>query len=388
MNDLTISDISQVLNDVVSQATGKTIIAPLDGSQFATVAKLGLEVGYDPLANSISQVLSRTIFSERRYVSKFAPLRVSEQRWGNMTRKLNAIDSEFTTDERLPLNNGESVDMYKINKPKILQTNFYGAVKYARFVTVFKDQWDTALSSAEEYGRLISFILGNISDQIEQAHESMARQTVCNFVAGKIETGGESVIHLLTEYNARSGEVFTQEDIYKPENFSTFMKWVSGRIKGIMALMTERSQMLHTNVTGKEISRHTPYQNQRLYLYSPEVYQMQSSVLSDVFNDEYVKLAKHEPVNFWQSIKTPNEIDMKPIFLKPDGTLGQATDAKKYKNIFGVIHDEEAMGLTTVNKWSMATPMNASGGYHNLFFHFTDRYWNDFTENGIVLLID
>ena len=27
-------------------------------------------------------------------------------------------------------------------------------------------------------------------------------------------------------------------------------------------------------------------------------------------------------------------------------------------------------------------------GYSNIFWHFTDRYWNDFTENGIVLLLD
>ena len=56
-------------------------------------------------------------------------------------------------------------------------------------------------------------------------------------------------------------------------------------------------------------------------------------------------------------------------------------------HVFGVIFDEEAAGFTEVNEWSASTPFNARGGYSNIFYHFTHRYWNDFTENHIVLLL-
>jgi hypothetical protein len=56
--------------------------------------------------------------------------------------------------------------------------------------------------------------------------------------------------------------------------------------------------------------------------------------------------------------------------------------------IFGVMFDEAALGYTLVNQWSAPTPFNARGGYSNIFWHETARYWNDFTENGVIFLLD
>ena len=45
-------------------------------------------------------------------------------------------------------------------------------------------------------------------------------------------------------------------------------------------------------------------------------------------------------------------------------------------------------GYTVVNEWMNATPLNSAGGYINFWYHFTDRYWNDLTENGVVMILD
>ena len=82
-NDLTINQISTVLGEIVGQATGSKPMAVTDTSSFVTVAQLGLKAGYDVLATSISQVLSRTIFSTRPYNRKFGGLEVSNQRYGS-----------------------------------------------------------------------------------------------------------------------------------------------------------------------------------------------------------------------------------------------------------------------------------------------------------------
>lgn len=102
-NDLTITQISTLLNSVVAQATGKSTISTVNGADFATVAQMGLKTGYDPLLGAIGQVLSKTIFSIRPYSRKFAGLNVSNQRFGNITRKLNISDSDskMMTDFRL-----------------------------------------------------------------------------------------------------------------------------------------------------------------------------------------------------------------------------------------------------------------------------------------------
>ena len=391
-NDLTITQISTLLNSVVAQATGKASMSTVNGADFATVAQVGLKAGYDLLLGAIGQVLGKTIFSIRPYSRKFAGLNVSNQRFGNITRKLNISDSDFQNDDRLPLTDSASVDMYAVKKPSILQTNYYGANTYEKYITIYKDQLDTAFNNPDEFAQFMTMVTQNSLDMIEQAHETLARMILCNFIAGKI-SANSGVVHLCTEYCTYSGITIPDGSTATkvcntPEVYPAFIPWAYGRIAALSAMLTERTVNFNINVTGKPITRHTPYQMQKVYLFAPEEYSITSRVIADTFHDTYLKLADHEMVNFWQSVKAPDTINIKPIYLKADGTLTSPTSAVNQANVFGVIFDEDAVGYTVCNQWQQATPFNARGGYSNLFWHFTDRYWNDFTENGIVLLMD
>lgn len=123
-NDLTINQISTVLGEIVGQATGSKAMAVTDTSSFVTVAQLGLKAGYDALATSISQVLSRTIFSTRPYNRKFGGLEVSNQRYGNHVRKLSPIDKAPEDDQRYSLEEDGAIDHYKVSTPLVQQTTF------------------------------------------------------------------------------------------------------------------------------------------------------------------------------------------------------------------------------------------------------------------------
>ena len=63
-------------------------------------------------------------------------------------------------------------------------------------------------------------------------------------------------------------------------------------------------------------------------------------------------------------------------------------DETTVDKLIGVIFDRDAVGYTTIHNWSATTPFNAKGGYWNAFHHFTERWYNDFTEKGLVLLLD
>lgn len=395
VNSLSFNQLATVLNSIVSQATGKATITPTNTGEFTSVANVALSTGYDPLMTAISQVLSRTIFSIRPYTRKFGGLEVSEQQFGNVTRKLNIADKDFENDDRFALTDGESVDMFKVNKPCVLQTNFYGANIYQKSLTIYRDQLDNAFQNADEFGRFITMIMTNASDLLEQARENMARATLANFIGGKLEGDTDNVIHLLTEYNALTGLTLTATSVYQPENFKAFVQWAYSRIAAISSLMTERSQKFHVNVTNwggasvdKSISRHTPYEYQKVYLYAPARFQMEMMALADTYHDGFLRLAYNETVNFWQSIDTPDSINVTPTYMTNTGGLTTAEDAVNQDNVFGVIFDRDAAGYTLVNQWSSPSPFNARGGYTNIFWHETARYWNDFTENGVVLLLD
>lgn len=377
-----------ILNSIIAQATGTTNISLTNTANFISVANVAQNMAADTLLNAISQVLSRTIFSIRPYSAKFKGLMKDSQMFGNHVRKLNIGDHDWENDVRYDLVDGESIDDQIVSKPKILQTNFYGQNIYARHYTIFRDQLNIALSSEEEFQRFITMVVQNCNDLIEQCHESTARMTLANFIGGKVKGDATNVIHLVTKYNEVAGTEFTTDTVRQPSNFVPFIKWAFGYISYISGLLTERSQKFHINVTGKEISRHTPQNRQKLYLFSEYLKDMDASVLSSVYNDNYLKWADHEQVNFWQSISSPDGINIRASYLKPDGTILTDNVGTATANILGVLFDEEAIGITTCGQWSSASRFNARGGYTNFWYHFNDRYYNDFTENGVVFLLD
>lgn len=392
-NELTFQQSATLLNAVASQATGTANATAIDTSSFVTQAQMVLSAGYDNIIGAISQVLGRTIFSIRPYNRKFKGLQVSEQKWGYITRKLTSVDKTFEDDSRMSLTDGYAIDQYVVNKPDVLQVNFYGQNLLQRSVTIFKDQLDNAFQGPGEFGSFMAMVMQNIRDQFEQAYEIQARMLLENLITGRtVSQPTGSLVHLVTEYNtyigSAQGSELTLTDLRDPAKFPAFMKFVYARIATITAMMTERTKMYHVNITNKAVTRHTPYDRQRVYLLAGERYGMEAQVLADTYHDNYIKFADVETVNFWQAATEPDKIIAKPSYLHTDGTIKVADSNITKTGVFGVIFDEDTIGYTVMNMWNAVTPFNAKGGYSNMFWHQTLRWWQDDTENAVILLLD
>lgn len=387
VNNMNFEQAATLLNAVHSQVTGKTQLAPADVSEFISVAQKTLKMGYDPVLNAISQVVGRTIFSMRPYSAKFGGIQADAQKWGSITRKLVLADKPLEDNQAFNLVDGQSIDMYAVNKPQALQVNFYGALEYSKSFTIFRSQLDNAFKGPDEFGRFMTMVTQNALDMIEQTKESCARLTIDNFIAGKI-AANNGVIHLLTEYNQDVGGSYTATTIKAAANWKDFVKWVYARIATLTGLMTERSEEYQIKVTGYDINRHTPFENQKVYLFADILNAIDARVLADTYNYKFIEYADVEAVGFWQSIETRDEIQIKPTYLQADGTLTTSQNAITQGDIMGVIFDDEALGYTTFNEFSGVTPMNVRGEYWNQYFNYVIRYWNDFTEKGLVLLLD
>ena len=401
VNDMTVFQAGTILQSLVKQATGQAVIAASTPGEFVSVAQTALKTGYDPILNAMSQMWGRTIFSIRPYSRKFSGLEMSMERWGNAVRKLSIADTPIEDDARFTwpvgydstkapnaLGEGESVDMYALNKPDILQVNFYGQSVYENSYTIFKDNMDVAFTSAEEFMRFNSLVTGNRSDKLEQYRENIARGILANYIGSLLaEKQTTRIVHLLSEYNTETGLKLTAQNVYQPENFASFMQWAYARIATISRMMTERSEMYQTVINEKHVRRHPPANKQKVYLYAKAMDQFDAMVKSNTFHDNYLKFTDYEGVNFWQSIETPDSISVTPVYTSTTGvaTTGEAVEQA---GIFGVIFDEEALGYAQVNNWAAVTPFNAKGGYWNTYDHVNFRTIMDMSEKGVLLLLD
>lgn len=390
MANTSFNQISAILNSISEQATGKSQITPTNTSEFMSVATTTLSVGYDAIMQAISKVLQRTIFSTRAYSGKFPSMRADSQRWGAITRKLNMIDGTFDDDPSYELEDGVSVDMYKVNLPKPLQVNFYGSNVFKKYYTILLDQIDEAFQGPDQFASFMGMVTQNNADIITQAKEAVRRATIANLIGACYQFGNtEQNVHLLTEYNSATGLSLTATTVFQPTNYRPFMQWVYARINTLSEMMSERSLLYHLNIDGKPITRHTPKSYQNVYLFTPIKYQAIAMADANTFNDQLVGFANNESVNYWQSIDTPDTINVKPAYLDTDdGSVKAYTTGVEVDKVFGVIFDRDCMGTTTISERTLATPVNADGKYYNLFHHFTERYWTDFTENHAVLYLD
>lgn len=403
MNDMTISQAATILGSAVEQATGQKVITNIDTpEQFVAVAQTALKTGYDPIINALSQIWSRSIYAVRDYTSPLTSLEMDLPRYGNALRKISPIAAKMQDDQRFiwpvaydnthtgnALGNGQSVDMYKISKQEVLQTNFYGTAVYQQRYTTFKDQFDVAMSSADEFMRFNAMNMTERNNDKESYREAVARGMQANFIGAILDEAQTSrVIHLLTEYNTETGLSLTAQSVYQPDNFAPFMRWVYARLNVIARFMGERSQLYQTVINAKPVLRHTRGENLRVALYSKAYEQMRTMALSTTFNDDYLKLAKFEGINFWQSIETPDSIAITPVYTSTTGAVKKAAKEVEQAGIFGVMHDRDAMGYCYTNTWSATTPLNIDGGYWNTAEHATIKTIQDNTEKAVVLLLD
>ena len=399
-NELSFKQVATILNEVQKQATGQSALAATNTAEFVTAATTTLKEGADPVLNALSQVLTRTIFSVRPYRRKFGIVEVSESAYGNHIRKLQIADKPLSDDDRYkwpvaydstqssnPTGNGKSVDQQAINKPQVLQTNFYGANVWSDSYTLFKDQLDNAFRGPAELGSFVSAVVQNITDKLESVRENMGRACVANFIGGIVDAAdGTRVIKLLTEYNELTGLTLTAQDVMKPENYAPFIRWALSRIMTVSDMMTERSNLYQTVVNDMPIMHHTPKDKQKLMLLAGPRNMMVTNAIADTYHNELLSLGGFEAVNFWQSIETPDSINVTPGYIDSTGNA-KTGSAVNQANVFGVLFDEEAMGYATTQQWATPAPFNARGGYTTTWLHETQRLWNDHTEKGVIFLL-
>lgn len=399
---MNIEQAATLLNAVVSQATGQTSLASITNvSDFVSTAQVLLQMGVDPVMNAISQVWRRTVFAVRAYDNPLSTLRMTESAYGNATRKLSPVADAMVDDaayeypaaydstQTVPSGDGQAIDPWVIHKQKQLQTNFYGSSVYMQHYSVFRDQLLCCFDSPEQFLQFNAMNITERRNDRESFEEGKARLLQANMIGAILDEGStERVVHALTEYNTLTGQNLSVADVYKAANFEAFIRWLYSRIRTIVGLMGARSEKYQTKISGINILRHSKPENLRVAMYRPFMEQINSMVLSNLFNADMMRLPTYEAVDFWQSIDTPDSINIVAEYTDTAGAAKTSSAAVVENNIIGIIHDRDALGYAMTDAVSAVTPMNARGLYFNEYYHAKCCTVSDNTEKVVVLLLD
>lgn len=389
---LSANQIYTIVNEVAQQAMGSKTMAVVNNAGLVALGNtvLGSSETKNNFINALTDRIGRTIVSFRAYHSHFPDFERDAIEWGNILQKLKVAMPDAESDDSFNLQDGKSVDQYKINKPKVNQLLFTNEAPWQTHITVHLDELEKAFVDSSAMGAFISGMFGEVQNRIELAMENLSMDCVNNYMAEMIKRKTQRpsrVINLVTDFNTTYG--YAGDSALKPEDAlsdQSFLAYVVRRINKISSTMEYMTAGMYndTAYAGGDTqngiySRHTPKSEQRLMLYIDLVNSLKTDIYSKSFNMNEVALdIPFQTVPFWQSLKTPDGINIQPA--SGGSAISQAA-------VMGILFDREAMG-TFKNKYtSLTSPINAAGKYYNVFYHMITMYYNDLTENAVVFLL-
>lgn len=389
-------DAYTLINATVAQQLGRTpSITAVDTSSFISVANLAMSCGVESLFQSMSTLIGRTIFSSRPYRGKLQVMRVMYSRWGEVIRKIVylAIDAVPTTSyntlDGQPLENGKSVDMYKINNPGVVQLAMNKILSLQTYITRFKHQLNTALRNESEFLAFWDGFMVEVMNSIESMNEARRRIISLNAIAGSYAMG--NYIDLAAGYNTLHGTNYSRNQLLTTK-FKDFMMYTAAEIKKISKAMTDRTQMFQANIgaledAGKHIVHHTPTTMQRLLMYAPIMTDQQTIVLPELFGPGYLDLMEYEEVNYWQNPNDPSAVAINPAILDTDTGKQTAAGTQNIPYVLAYLYDVEHMGNVEEFEETSVTPYNSGGKYWNIYYNWLFGGWVDYTEKHVLFVI-
>ena len=124
--------------------------------------------------------------------------------------------------------------------------NFYGFDVWSDHVSVTRQQLKNAVTNPADMGRLMDLILGTKSNEMENGRETFERATLANLIGALNAMGNTNQVrHLLTEYNAATGQSLTNVTVYAPDNYGSFIKWAYAQIAQASDMLTEYTSEFH-----------------------------------------------------------------------------------------------------------------------------------------------
>lgn len=388
---LTANQIFTIVNEVASQAMGNKAIAVVDNAGLIALGNtvLGSDATKNNFINALTDRIGRTIVSFRAYHSHFPDFERDSIEWGNILQKIKIGMPAAEEDQSYNLEDGSSVDQYRINKAKVNQLLFTSETPWQTHITVHIDDLEKAFIDSNAMGVFISSMFGEVQNRIELAMENLSMNCVNNYMAEICNTpiaNPNRVIALVTEYKKETGVDHTTDPM-KALNDEEFLKYVVRRINTISTTMEYMTNgMFNSSPDGstitKDYTRHTPKSEQRMMLFIDLVNALKTNINSKAFNMEQVAIdIPFQTVPFWQSSQSPSSFNVKIA-------SGRGESKSVTRNlVMGILYDREAMGTFKKKYSSLTSPINAAGKYYNVFYHMITMYYNDLTENAVVFLL-
>ena len=376
---MTTNQIYNVVNDVVKQGAALANHTVVDAQSFVSLGNdvLSSSNNTESFLNTLVQRIGKSIFSFREYRNKLGDMVKDDFEFGAIVQKVAVKMPEFEADEAWDLQDGQSVDMFKVSKPEVVQKLFVKRTPYKIRITRTLEQLKEAFISEADMGRFIASVMGEVRNAIEFGLEELGRNCLANFIGEVAGTARE--IKLVTDFNTEMG--LTGADALTAQSAvhsDLFLNYAIGRINHHANMMTEMTVRYNDGTK----PRFTPVDKRVIRVLSDFNTRAETVTQYAAYHDKYVSIGGiWDTISYWQNSKVGAEGNIK-VKRASDGT------SKTVNNVIAVLYDRDALGMYKKDEFTLTSPVNADGAYYNVVHHLRQLWFNDVSENFVYFTLN
>lgn len=414
-----IKDAHTLMNALVHQATGQQTINVVDTSTFVSAGEKVLATGMETVFNSLNIVLGRLIVASRPYQAKLTKMDAANT--GEFTHRLRkvsyyskdalasgAFNTNLFTNLKDGFTNGQNdagsgaqstKSQWEQNQQPSLEMNFGNSATWQDCITMYEVQVQTAFRDESEFVKFVSGYLTEHANDIESQREAWNRMALLNKVASVYDMSANmpgSVVNLTAGFNTKFGTSYTSAQL-RTTHLAEFLAYFVSEFTLTSKRLTERSAKYHWDVAKQidgqtyRILRHTPYADQRVYLFSELFTEAKAMVYPQIFNPKFLDInTQYEEVDYWQSNATDADrakIKVTPAVTNVNTGVQEAGAEVNLDYVVGMITDRDGLMTDMQLDYVATTPLEARKLYRNTWNTYLKGVVSDNTENCVIFIM-
>ena len=419
------------INELVSRAAGIADAAIVDDKSLIDFGRKLTDTNADTFknnfANEIANKVRLSINVARKYDAKLESLIRGTMPANGVLEIIQNTFFDTRVADFVNLVDGQSIDMYKVNKGKQTADYFVDEIAFKLFVTIQDVELEGAFMSGDA---MQSFLTGKITYLVnsynlarEQGRRAMLASEIKDLSAATAATSADGLAQrykLCELYNTIYGYTASDAGYVSKDNAlydANFVKFAIMMINKVYKKISTPS----TSFNDGTIKTFTPDGNKKLICLGA----LSDSIVAykTTFSPDATVLPEHETIEFWQQEANPYvayfmKDNNKYVIVNTDaervktsgtysyviatgktwvGTGSSYTEITNFDDnitqvptapTIAVLFDDIAMGEYITHEATRSTPFNVAGEYYNVYMNYQGKLIRLKSANQIIFTLE
>ena len=384
-----VKQVYTLVNDATKMIVGETAVLKEDLSNIADFGqKLFSLTDVDNYVKTLADKVGKIIFSIKKYSASAPSIFMSSWEYGSILQKISAEIPEAELNESWKLTDKTSVDQDIFRSPTVTTMFYNNKLSFDIPMSFTERQVKESFNSASELNAFISMIINAINNSMTVKIDALIMRTLNSMIASTVHDEYGSVasqadygkkstskaVNLLKLYKDKTGNALTSAKALTNSDFLKFASYIIGVYQNRLLTLSKIFNV------GNE-ARFTDKNDLTTVLLSDFKLSLESNVLSNSYNQSYLKLPEADLVTFWQGSGLDYSFNsISNVNVEIDGAVTNLT------GVIGIMFDRNSCGVCNTDS-RVTTHYNARGEFYNNFYKFDASYFSDLNENFVVFFV-